>query len=57
MFDRLWWFAAGLVAGGVVTVRALRRRPTPRDLKGAAIATAADLLDVAVRVVKPPIRR
>ncbi len=57
MIDRLWWFAAGLVAGGVVTVRALRRRPTPSDLKGAAIATAADLLDVAARVVKPPIRR
>ena len=52
MLDRLWWFAAGLVAGGVVTVRALRRRPRPGDLKGAAIATAADLLDVAARVVR-----
>jgi hypothetical protein len=56
MFDRLWWFAAGLVTGGIVTVRALRRRPTPSDLKGAAIATTADLLDVAARVVKPPTR-
>jgi hypothetical protein len=56
MIDRLWWFAAGLVAGGVVTVRALRRRPTPSDLKGAAIATTADLLEVAARVVKPPNR-
>jgi hypothetical protein len=56
MLDRLWWFAAGLVAGGIVTVRALRRRPTPSDLKGAAIATTADLLDVAARVVKPPAR-
>jgi hypothetical protein len=56
MIDRLWWFVAGVVAGGVVTVRALRRRPTPRDLKGAAIATAADLLEVAARVVKPPSR-
>jgi hypothetical protein len=57
MLDRLWWFAAGLVAGGVIMVRALRRRPTPSDLKGAAIATAADLLEVTARMVKPPIRR
>jgi hypothetical protein len=57
MFDRLWWFVAGFVAGGVVTVRALRRRPTPRDLKEAAVQTAADLLDVAARIVKPPLRR
>jgi hypothetical protein len=57
MFDRLWWFAAGLVTGGIVTVRALRRRPTPTDLKGAASASTADLLDVAARVVKPPTRR
>jgi hypothetical protein len=57
MLDRLWWFAMGLVAGGVVTVRALRRRPTPGDLKGAAVATTADLLEVAARVVKPPKRR
>jgi hypothetical protein len=57
MLDRLWWFVAGLIAGGVVTVRALRRRPTPTDLKGAAIATAADLLDVAARLVRPPSRR
>jgi len=53
MLDRLWWFMAGLVAGGVVTVRALRRRPTPQNLKGAAAQTAADLLDVAARVVRP----
>jgi hypothetical protein len=57
MLDRLWWFAAGLVAGGVIMVRALRRRPTTSDLKGAAIATAADLLEVTARMVKPPIRR
>ena len=57
MLDRLWWFAAGLVTGGIVTVRALRRRPTPSDLKGAAVATTADLLDVAARVIKPPKRR
>jgi len=57
MFDRLWWFAAGLVTGGIVTVRALRRRPTPSDLRGAAITTAADVLDVIARAVKPPKRR
>jgi hypothetical protein len=44
------------VAGGVVTVRALRRRPSTGDLKGAAIQTAADLLDVAARVLRPPKR-
>ena len=53
MFDRLWWFVAGLVAGGVVTVRALRRRPSPSDLKRAAVQTTADLLDVAARVIRP----
>jgi hypothetical protein len=57
MLDKLWWFAAGLLGGGIVTVRALRRRPTPGDLKGAAIETAADLLDVAARVIRPPRRR
>lgn len=57
MLDRLWWFAAGFLAGGVITVRALRRRPTPGDLKGAAIETVADLVDVAARVVRPPNRR
>jgi hypothetical protein len=56
MLDRLWWFAAGILAGGVITVRALRRRPAPADLKGAAIETAADLLDVAARMVRPPRR-
>ena len=57
MLDRLWWFAAGVVGGGIVTVRALRRRPSAGDLKGAAIQTAADLLDVAARVVRPQSRR
>ncbi|MGH8928080.1 MAG: hypothetical protein ACRDWH_06995 [Acidimicrobiia bacterium] len=53
MFDRIWWFMAGAIAGGVVTVRALRRRPTPQDLKGAVVRTAADLLDLTARVVRP----
>ena len=56
MLDRLWWFVAGTIFGGVVTVRALRRRPAPMELKAAAVATAADLLDVAARVVRPPKR-
>jgi hypothetical protein len=53
MFDRLWWFVTGLVVGGLVTMRALRRRPKPQDLKGAAAQTAADVLDLAARVVRP----
>jgi hypothetical protein len=53
MLDRLWWFVTGLVAGGWVTVRALRRRPTPLELRGAALATSADLLDLAARAVRP----
>jgi hypothetical protein len=42
-----------LVAGGWVTVRALRRRPTPLELRDAALATSADLLDLAARAVRP----
>lgn len=57
MLDRLWWFATGLVAGGVVTVRALRRAPSATDLRRAAVLTGADLLDLAARAVKPPRRR
>jgi hypothetical protein len=53
MLDRLWWFVTGLVAGGWVTVRALRRRPTPLELRDAALATSADLLDLAARAVRP----
>lgn len=53
MFDRLWWFATGALAGGVVTVRALRRRPRPADLRVAAAHTGADVLDLAARVVRP----
>ena len=56
MLDRLWWFVAGVVTGGVITVRALRMRPTPLDLKGAAVRTAAELLDVAGRAIRPPAR-
>ena len=53
MFDRMWWFVTGLVAGGWVTVRALRRRPTPLELRDAALASSADLLDLAARAVRP----
>jgi hypothetical protein len=56
MLDRLWWFATGLVAGGVVTVRALRRKPTPAELRRAAAFTGADVLELAARAVKPPRR-
>lgn len=54
MFDRLWWFGAGLLAGGVVTVRALRRAPDPVDLKAAAAVTAADVMEFAAKKVRPP---
>lgn len=57
MFDRLSWFVTGLVTGGVITVRALRRRPRPRDLKSAALQTGADILDLTARLVQPPRRR
>ncbi len=57
MLDRLSWFLTGLVAGGVVTVRALQRRPQARDLKSAALMTAADVLDLVARLVSPPRRR
>ena len=53
MLDRIWWFVTGAVAGGWVTVRALRRRPTPVEWKDAAAATGADLLDLAARAVRP----
>jgi len=56
MFDRLWWFGAGLLAGGVVTVRALRRAPDPVDLKAAAAVTAADVMSFAAKKVRPPRR-
>jgi hypothetical protein len=57
MLDRLSWFVTGVVAGGLITVRALRRRPRPRDLKAAALQTGADVMDLAARVVQPPRRR
>lgn len=57
MLDRLWWFATGLLAGGLVTVRALRRKPDPADLRKAAVYTGADVLEFAARAVRPPRRR
>lgn len=56
MFDRVWWFVTGLFAGGVVTVRALRRAPNPVDLKAAAAHTSADLLAFVSRRIRPPRR-
>lgn len=55
--DRLWWFATGLFAGGLVTVRALRHKPEPADLRRAAAYTGADLLELAARAIRPPRRR
>jgi hypothetical protein len=56
MLDRLWWFVTGLFAGGVVTVRALRRAPNPVDLKAAAALTTADLMAFTARRIRPPRR-
>lgn len=53
MLDRLWWFVSGVVAGGWITVRALRRQPSPVEWKDAAAATGADLLDLAAKAVRP----
>ncbi len=56
MIDRIWWFLTGVVAGGLVTVRALRRRPRPADLRAAAAHTGADVLDLAARAIRAPRR-
>jgi len=56
MLDRIWWFVTGVFAGGVVTVRALRRSPQPGDLKAAAAHTTADVLSLTAKVVRPPRR-
>jgi hypothetical protein len=53
MLDRIWWFVTGVIAGGWITVRALRRKPTPVEWKDAAAATGADLLDLAAKAVRP----
>ncbi len=53
MLDRMWWFVTGVVAGGWVTVRALRRRPTPMEWRNAAAASGSELLDLAARAVRP----
>ena len=56
MLDRIWWFLTGAIAGGFVTVRALRRRPTPAELRAAGARTGADVLDLAARALRPPRR-
>ncbi len=53
MVDRLWWFVTGLVAGGILTVRALGRRPTARDLGRAAARTGSDVMRFAARGIRP----
>jgi hypothetical protein len=53
MLDRLWWFLIGLLTGGVVTTRALRRRPGFSDLRTAAAQTGADALRLAARAIRP----
>jgi hypothetical protein len=53
MLDRIWWFLSGLAAGAWVTARALRRTPTPGDLRSAAVASGADLLDLTARLLRP----
>ena len=53
MLRRSFWFLTGVVAGGVVTVRALRRKPTSRDLRQAAVATGADVMGLAAKAVRP----
>ncbi|MDH3518518.1 MAG: hypothetical protein OEM66_06295 [Acidimicrobiia bacterium] len=52
VLDRIWWFVTGAIAGGLVTVRALRKRPSPADLRRAAVNTGADVLDLAARAVR-----
>jgi hypothetical protein len=56
VLKRIWWFVVGLLAGGWVTARALRRRPQPDDLKRAAAASGADLLKWTAKAVRPPAR-
>ncbi|HJQ92172.1 MAG TPA: hypothetical protein VJ950_10725 [Acidimicrobiia bacterium] len=53
MLDRMSWFVTGVLVGGWITVRALRRSPTPGEWKDAAAATGADLLDLAANAVRP----
>jgi hypothetical protein len=52
LFDRMWWFLTGLVAGGFVTARAVRRAPRAGDLRAAAAHTGADALGLAARLVR-----
>jgi hypothetical protein len=53
MLRRSFWFLTGAVAGGVVTVRALRRRPTVHELRKAAVITGADVMGLAAKAVRP----
>ncbi len=53
MLDRIFWFLSGLIAGGVVTKRALRRSPAAGEWWRAGLETGADLLDVMARWLRP----
>lgn len=53
MLDRVWWFFTGVIAGGLVTIRALRRKPTAAEYRHAAIVTGADVLNVAANAIRP----
>jgi hypothetical protein len=53
MLRRSFWFLTGVLAGGVVTVRALRRQPTLHDLGTAAVITGADVMGLAAKAVRP----
>ena len=53
MLRRSFWFLSGVLAGGLVTIRALRRKPTRPDLRAAALATSADVMSLAAKVLRP----
>ena len=53
VFGRLWWFLTGIVAGWVITIRALRRRPGLGELASAGAVTLADVLEGTARLVRP----
>jgi hypothetical protein len=56
MLDRIWWFFTGIVAGVLITVRALKHTPNAPALRMAAAHTGADLLHLAARAIRPPHR-
>ncbi len=53
MIKRLWWFLVGVTFGGLIMVKALKRKPTLRALKNGAVSASADVLNVAARLLRP----